>query len=68
MPIGGVKDSKMKVIDGDTGKVSWRQGKKGFSRDFDGDPIAQNKNRKGLKDRPKHQVHEGRRPRKPHGM
>ena len=67
MPIGAVKDGKMKVLDGDTQKVSWRQGRKGFSKDFDGDPIAQNKNRAGLKKRPKHQAHHSYRPHKPKG-
>ena len=41
-PIGSQKKGKIKVLDGDTQKVRWRQGKKGFIRDYDGDPIAQN--------------------------
>lgn len=68
MPIGAVKDGKMKVKDGDTQKVAWRQGKGGFSRDFDGDPTSRQHNKAGLKDSPKHQAHVGRRPHKPHGM
>jgi hypothetical protein len=39
-PIGTQKKLKIKIKDGDTGKVSWRSGKKGFLRDFDGDPIS----------------------------
>lgn len=54
-----VKDGKRKVKDGDTGRVSWRQGKKGFSKDYDGDPIAQNYNAKDLKKQPKHRPHFG---------
>ena len=58
----------MKVLDGDTQKISWRQGRTGFLKDFDGEPIANNKNREGLKSRPKHQAHESRQPHKPHRM
>jgi len=54
MPIGAVKGGRLKVIDGRTGKESWRQGTKGFMKDFDGDPIATNHNRAGLKNRPQH--------------
>jgi hypothetical protein len=53
-PIGAKKDGKMKVIDGRTGKESWRQGTKGFLKDFDGDPTATNHNRAGMKNRPQH--------------
>lgn len=53
-PIGAKKNGKMKVIDGRTGKESWRQGTKGFMKDFDGDPTAMNHNRAGLKNRPQH--------------
>lgn len=53
-PIGSTKDGKMKVIDGRTGKESWRQGTRGFLKDFDGDPTAANHNRAGLKNRPQH--------------
>ena len=67
MPIGAVKDDKMKVLDGDTQKVSWRQGRKGFSKDFDGDPTSTQHNKAGLKPAPKHQGHVGRRPHKPMG-
>lgn len=53
-PIGSVKNGKIKVKDGATGKTSWRQGTKGFSRDWDGDPISTNYNKKDLKSKPKH--------------
>lgn len=53
-PIGAKKDGKLKVVDGRTGKVSWRQGTKGFMKDFDGDPTAMNHNRAGMKKRPQH--------------
>jgi hypothetical protein len=39
----------MKVKDGDTGTVSWRSGRKGFRRDWDGDPITTNYNIKDMK-------------------
>lgn len=61
-PIGAVKNGKIKVLDGDTGKISWRQGRTGMSRDFDGDPVSTNHNRSGLKPRPKHSARMGRRP------
>lgn len=39
--MGAQKGQKLKVRDADTGKVSWRQGKKGFVRDNQGgEPIA----------------------------
>lgn len=50
------------MLDGDTQKVGWRQGTTGMSKDFDGDPVAQNKNREGLKARPKHSPRMGKRP------
>lgn len=53
-PIGAVKNGKLKIIDGRTGKESWRQGTTGFLKDFDGDPTAKNHNRAGLKNRPQH--------------
>lgn len=53
-PIGAKKDGKLKVVDGRTGKVSWRQGTKGFMKDFDGDPTSTNHNRAGMKKRPAH--------------
>lgn len=64
VPIGAVKDGKVKIKDGETGKVGWRQGKKGFRRDYDGEPIAANFNNKDLKPAPKHHMHEGRKPHK----
>ena len=59
-PIGSVKDGKLKVKDGATGKISYRQGLSGFKRDYDGEPIAANFNRKDLKNAPKHHSHDGR--------
>lgn len=53
-PIGAANHGKLKVIDGRTGKESWRQGTTGFLKDFDGDPTAMNHNRAGLKNRPHH--------------
>lgn len=60
-PIGATKKGKIKVKDGTTGKTSWRQGTTGMSRDWDGDPIAANYNREGLKRKPKHTPHQGKR-------
>lgn len=59
-PIGMVKGRKRKVKDGDTGVESWRQTSKGFLRDWDGDPIANNYNKSGLKPSPKHTPYSGR--------
>jgi hypothetical protein len=53
-PIGAKKNGKLKIVDGRTGKVSWRQGTKGFLKDFDGDPTATNHNKAGMKQRPTH--------------
>jgi hypothetical protein len=52
--IGDVHGGKIKVIDGTTGKESWRQGTTGMSKDWDGDPIATNYGRAGMKNRPQH--------------
>lgn len=52
--VGAVKNGKLKVLDGDTGKTSWRQGTTGMSRDWDGDPISSNYNLSGIKSRPTH--------------
>lgn len=57
--VGAVKNGKLKVKDETTGRESWRKGTKGFSKDWDGDPIAINYNREGLKRRPKHSPHMG---------
>ena len=65
-PIGTVKDGKRKVLDGDTGRVSWRQGLTGFSKDYDGDPTAETPNVKDMKPRPHHKIHTGRRQRPQH--
>jgi len=63
-PIGAVKNGKVKVKDGETGKVSWRSGRSGMSRDWDGDPISKQYNRKDAKQKKTHTVHMGRRPKK----
>lgn len=39
-PVGSSKNGRLKVQDGDSGKISWRSGKKGFVKDLDGDPIS----------------------------
>lgn len=49
VPVGDVRGNKIKIEDGDTGKKSWRVGTSGMARDFDGDPIAHNFNRSGMK-------------------
>ena len=58
-PIGTIKNGKIKVLDGDTQTVRWRQGKTGMSRDYDGDPISTNYNSKDMKSKPSHKVHMG---------
>ncbi len=68
--IGAKKDGKIKVVDGRTGKESWRQGTKGMLKDYDGDPIAVNHTAAGLKHRPQHHArmavkHKTHRPRGP---
>ena len=60
-PVGAVKDGRVKIQDGYTKKISWRQGTKGMSRDWDGDPIATNYNYEGLKNRPQHHAKKGSR-------
>ena len=68
-PVGAKKDGKMKVLDGQTQTVRWRQGKAGFVRDYDGDPIsAAKQDTTGIKERKTHTVHEGRKPRKAKGV
>lgn len=59
--MGSVHHGKLKVIDGRTGKESWRQGTTGFLKDFDGDPTATNHNKAGLKNRPQHHPKMGER-------
>jgi len=59
-PVGAIRNGKIKVMNGDTGKVSWRQGRKGFARDWDGEPIARNYNRSGMKTQPKHSPKSGK--------
>jgi len=60
-PIGTIRGQKRKVLDGETQKESWRQGSKGFARDWDGDPIARNYNRSKMKNKPHHSPHSGKR-------
>lgn len=57
--VGAKKDGKIKVVDGRTGKESWRQGSTGMLKDWDGDPIAINHNKAGMKNRPKHHAKMG---------
>lgn len=67
LPVGAQKNGALKVLDGDTGRVKWRRGSRGFLRDYDGDPISVNYTAKYLKKRPKHSPRMGRRPmHKPH--
>lgn len=63
-PLGATKNGKIKVKDGETGKVSWRSGRSGMKRDWDGEPIARNYNRADAKERKTHTVHMGRRAKK----
>lgn len=63
-PVGTVKDGKIKIKDGATGKISYRQGTTGMSRDYDGDPISANFNAQDMKSSPKHHTHDGRKPHK----
>ena len=53
-PLGSKKNGKLKIIDGRTGKVGWRQGTKGFVKDYDGDPIAVNHTAEDAKKNPHH--------------
>lgn len=39
-PIGMVKDGRIKVVDGSTGKPVWRSAKEGMVKDLDGDPVS----------------------------
>jgi hypothetical protein len=54
-----VKNGKLKVLDGETQTARWRQGTTGFSKDYDGDPIAVNYNKRDMKRAPRHSVHTG---------
>lgn len=53
-PIGATNKGKVKVLDGDTQRESWRQGTTGMSRDWDGDPVSTNYNKRDLKKQPHH--------------
>lgn len=46
--VGTIRDGKIKVRDGDTGKESWRSGRSGVSADWDGDAIAHNFDKESL--------------------
>lgn len=56
-PVGAKRKLKIKVQDGTTGKVSWRSGKKGFLRDYDGDLTTTRYANKDMKI--SHRVHGG---------
>lgn len=57
--IGAQRKGKLKVIDGKTGRESWRQGRTGFIKDADGDPISKAPAGSGVKNRPSHSVRMG---------
>jgi hypothetical protein len=57
-PVGASRKGKLKVKDGNTGKVSWRSGKRGFLRDYDGDPTSNNYSNKDMAI--SHAVHSGK--------
>lgn len=59
-PIGAIRNGKVKVKDGDTGTVSWRSGRSGMSKDWDGDAISTNYNRRDAKEKKTHTVHIGK--------
>jgi hypothetical protein len=61
--LGWVKDGKIKVQDGDTGKVSWRSVRRGLMADFDGDPTSTRHNYSEAKVTTTHSPRSGR-PRK----
>lgn len=56
-PVGATRKGKLKVQDGDTGKIGWRSGKKGFVRDYDGDATSKVYSNKDMKI--SHKVHGG---------
>ena len=61
-PIGWVKDGKVKIKDGDSGKVGWRSARRGFAGfDYDGEPTSQIRGKEGIKENRTHTVHRGRR-------
>ena len=60
-PLGWVKEGKIKVQDGETGKVSWRGVRRGLLADFDGDPTSTRHNYKDAVDVNHHSVHMGKR-------
>lgn len=56
-PIGWVKHGRVKVKDGDSGKVGWRQVRRGMLSDFDGEPTSTRHNLKDAHDVNHHSVH-----------
>ncbi len=64
LPVGAIKNGKVRVKDGTTGKIGWRSGRSGMSRDWDGDPTSKNYNKKDMKPSKTHTVHRGRRSKK----
>lgn len=56
-PVGTTKKGKMKIKDGDTGKISWRSGKHGFLRDYDNEATGINYANKDMKI--SHKIHGG---------
>lgn len=58
-PVGTVKNGRVKIQDGDTGKVSWRQSKSGFLRSVDGEPTSKRYQYSQMKKKPTHKVHMG---------
>lgn len=62
--VGAVKNGKIRVKDGTTGKVSWRSGRSGMSADWDGDAISTNYNKRDMKQHKTHTVHAGRQSKK----
>jgi len=58
-PIGWVKDGKIKVQDGDSGKVGWRGARRGLFRDMDGEPTTARRNSEDAKVPRSHTVHRG---------
>jgi hypothetical protein len=62
LPVGSFKNGRIKIKDPVTGKVSWRGGRKGLMRDWDGKPTSHNYNKKDAKQQKSHTVHTGRNP------
>lgn len=56
LPIGAVKDGKVKIFDGEKQKASWRGGKKGLLRDLDGTPTSTNRTASQMRRSPSHKT------------